>query len=152
MVKLTGEGRKSWSDIDQIADKIHRWANTTFPDREPDSSLLKLVMEEIPELLQHKKKRGLEDIGTEWADCIILLLDLARIWNIDIPSALYAKMLINIGRQWTRDPGTGFYNHLEPARIDFHDAVEGRVRGPGPQAAHDSAVSEGVDSDGGSCD
>lgn len=102
-----------WNDINDVALTITTWANATFPDRKPDSSLFKLVMEEIPELLQHKKKHGIEDIGEEFADCLILLLDLAMIWNINLSQALSDKMYKNVERKWALDPSTGFYNHKD---------------------------------------
>jgi NTP pyrophosphatase (non-canonical NTP hydrolase) len=100
------------NDIGALAYYIHEWANRTFPGRPPRASLVKLVMEEVPEMLDHLKARGPEGIGPEWADCMILLLDLARIWNIDPGQAIRDKMAINQLRMWKKDEETGFYNHV----------------------------------------
>jgi NTP pyrophosphatase (non-canonical NTP hydrolase) len=100
-----------WSNIYQAQRAIHEWANKTFPGREPAAALAKLVMEEIPELLEHKKKYGIEMIGEELADCFILLLDLAELWRVDVPQAIKSKMLKNASRTWIKDSTTGFYNH-----------------------------------------
>lgn len=90
-------------------DLIHNWANKTFPDRVPQASLSKLVMEEIPELLVAKKEG--KPLEGEMADCFILLLDLCAIWGIDPGQAIADKMDINRSRFWERDEATGFYNH-----------------------------------------
>lgn len=102
-----------WSNMYNAQRAIHEWANKTFPGRDPVAALTKLVMEEIPELLQHKKQHGTSSIGEELADCFILLLDLAAIWNVDLPVAIRDKMFKNASRQWTQDPSTGFFNHAE---------------------------------------
>lgn len=90
-------------------DAIHRWANETFPDRVPEASLSKLVMEEIPELLVAKKEG--KPLDGEMADCFILLLDLCAIWGIDPGEAIAEKMNINRSRTWRLHGPTGFYNH-----------------------------------------
>jgi NTP pyrophosphatase (non-canonical NTP hydrolase) len=102
-----------WSNVYSAQRAIHKWANETFPGRDPVASLTKLVMEEIPELLQHKKQHGTDHIGEELADCFILLLDLAAIWNVDLPVAIRNKMYKNASRQWAKDHATGLYNHVE---------------------------------------
>jgi NTP pyrophosphatase (non-canonical NTP hydrolase) len=101
-----------WNDIRQVQRHINEWADHTFGyGRDPQASLSKLVLEEIPELLSHKKVRGLEGIDLEFADTLILLLDLADMWGIDVPKALENKMSINHKRRWKLDESTGFYNH-----------------------------------------
>jgi NTP pyrophosphatase (non-canonical NTP hydrolase) len=107
----------NWDSLSEAATVIHEWANNTFPDRGPKSSVNKLGMEELPELLIHLKEHGPSDIGEEWADCVILLLDLARIWNIDPAKAIEAKMRINNNRMWRKDEETGFYNHLTVKQV-----------------------------------
>src|SRR5437764_866984 len=69
-------GEPNWDSITETALYIHYWAQRTFPGRNPNASLSKLVLEEIPELLAHKKKDGINNIGAELADCFILLMDL----------------------------------------------------------------------------
>lgn len=119
----------NWNKIDEVSNEIHAWANRTFPGRVPDSSLFKLVMEEIPELLAHKKEHGTQDIGLELADCFILLMDLAKIWKVDIAIAIRDKMEINNQRMWALDPSTRFYNHVVPKiTVDQSDADTCRER------------------------
>lgn len=102
----------NWDSMDEAARAINAWANRTFPGRGPKSSVNKLGMEEIPELLLHLKKQGPEGIAGEWADCMILLLDLAVIWGIDPSTAIWEKMIVNNNRMWAKDHETGFYNHV----------------------------------------
>ena len=46
------------------------------------------------------------------ADCFILLMDLAKVWDINLPDAIRDKMMINERRMWSEDPETGHYNHV----------------------------------------
>jgi NTP pyrophosphatase (non-canonical NTP hydrolase) len=118
--------------MEQAALAINTWADHTFPGRSPKASLLKLNMEEIPELLTHLKQRGPEGIGEELADCFILLLDLAVIWNVNLAKSIEHKMTLNNNRMWRKDNETGFYNHVAVAQTaDFTgaDAARGRVKG-----------------------
>lgn len=103
----------NWDSMGDVATFVNNWADRTFPGRAPRSSLNKLNMEEIPELLTHLKEHGTEGIGEEWADCLILLLDLAVIWKIDPAQAIRDKMEINERRMWLRDEETGSYNHVK---------------------------------------
>lgn len=102
-----------WDSLSSVARVVNLWADTVFPDRVAETALTKLAMEEVPELLIHRKKHGIDGIGTELADCLILLLDLAVIWGVDLEKALLKKMHRNVERTWGKDTATGFYNHLE---------------------------------------
>lgn len=121
----------NWYNMVDASEAIYMWANRTFPMRKAEEALTKLVLEEIPELLMHKKEQGVSDIGPELADCFILLLDLARMWGVHLPSALYQKMMINDQRMWRRDPILGHYNHvaIEHPPPDFTTAEAQRARG-----------------------
>lgn len=118
----------NWDSLSDAASAINAWANRTFPGRGPKSSVNKLGMEELPELLIHLKERGTEGIGEEWADCLILLLDLAVIWKINPAEAIKRKMEINNHRMWRKDEETGFYNHvsIDHPTPDFSSAEEVR--------------------------
>lgn len=110
----------NWRHLPTAQRLVANWANATFPNRVPEASLSKLVLEEIPELLIHKREKGIENIQGELADCFILLMDLAEIWGVDIADAVRDKMLINAKREWTHDPNTGFYNHKETKQVVGH--------------------------------
>lgn len=113
-------------DIRLVAAWINAWADATFPGRKPKAALTKLVMEEIPELLTHLKEKGPEGIGGELADCFILLMDLAVIWKVDLPSAIRDKMEINERRMWRKDE-IGHYHHVSlTPEVNFEGATAER--------------------------
>lgn len=112
-----------WADMGSVQEYIHDWANRTFPDRAPEAALTKLVMEEIPELLAHRKQKGIEGIGGELADAFILLFDLAQIWGVNVTDAIREKMAINQKRTWLKDHALGHYNHVGSDDFDLRRAV-----------------------------
>lgn len=121
--------------IDGAAEDIKQWADNTFPGRSPVASLSKLVLEEIPELLMHFKEHGTRGIAGEFADTLILLLDLGKIWKIDIGKALGEKMFINERRMWKKDMSTGTYQHVNLVqRIEASPHPMGPVDSEGGEA------------------
>lgn len=122
-----------WNDMRAVQLEITRWASTNWPDRTYHQALSKLVLEEIPELLQHRKEHGMSGIGPELADCFILLMDLATMWSVDLPDAIRAKMGINYSRMWLRDPATGIVQHVQvkhPPAGQYHPGWEDPRKGP----------------------
>jgi len=93
--------------VQDLQEEIKTWADQVFPNRTPYSALSKLVMEEIPELLNG----GLDDPG-EWADLLILVLDGADLRGIDVVQAAFDKMEINRHRTWKVNPETGIMHHV----------------------------------------
>lgn len=139
----------NWDSLSDSANAINAWADRTFPGRGPRSSLNKLNMEEIPELLTHLKEHGPEGIGEEWADCLILLLDLAVIWKVNPAEAIKNKMQINNHRMWRKDDETGAYNHVTIRQVvDQSGAEHGRVNetdgAPAPDHGQEGPGTEGV--------
>lgn len=102
----------NWNDMGQVQDEITRWAQERFPHRTDHHAIHKLMVEEIPEMAMHKKEHGTGTIGTELADCFILLFDLASLWKVDMAHAIFEKMQINYARQWERDVH-GIMQHVE---------------------------------------
>jgi len=96
------------SSIEKLQEEIATWANKVMPDREPQHTFNKLVFEEIPELV----KSGLND-PMEYADILILVLDLAYLKGIDAASAVREKMKINRARKWVMNSKTGIMSHVE---------------------------------------
>lgn len=126
-----------WDSMEQASQAINDWANRTFPGRGPKSSINKLGMEELPELLVHLKEKGPDGIGGEWADCMILLLDLARIWGLDPAQAIQTKMEINEHRMWLKDQETGFYNHVKvQVNVDLSAADRAREAPQRKESGH----------------
>lgn len=101
-----------WNNLRAAQDEITRWASEQFPHRTDHHAIHKLMVEEIPEMAMHKKEKGTETIGTELADCLILLLDLASLWEVDVVDALREKMAINYARSWAQD-ANGIMQHVE---------------------------------------
>ncbi len=136
---MTDKPPINWDSMSDAALAINAWANRTFPGRGPRSSLNKLNMEEIPELLTHLKEHGTDRIGEEWADCLILLLDLAVIWKVNPAEAIKRKMEINNHRMWRKDDETGAYNHvtIDHPTPDFSGAEHGRKHEAGGAPATD---------------
>lgn len=117
-----------WDSLTALSVYINKWAATTFPTRKPKAALSKLVMEEIPELLKHLKEHGSEGIGEELADCFILLLDLGKIWNVNLAEAIRSKMIRNLDRQWTEDE-LGHFSHIRPPKIAIdYSGVDQRLK------------------------
>lgn len=91
--------------IKDLQDLVVHWANEVFPDRKPHETLAKLVLEEIPELA----KTPTED---EFADVMILVLDLGYLYGIDLEKAVINKMRVNRARSWKKDPKVGYWHHV----------------------------------------
>ena len=90
--------------------EVKEWADSVFPGRTAHHALCKLMLEEIPEFALNT--RG-ED---EYADLVILVLDIATLNGIDIAGAVTRKMEINRQRNWRIDLQTGMMKHWESAR------------------------------------
>lgn len=86
---------------------IAEWADAVYPDRTPEHALAKMMLHEIPELLQG----GVSD-PLEFADVAILLFDIAHLKGIDIGKAIADKMEINKKRIWGIDRHTGLMSHV----------------------------------------
>jgi NTP pyrophosphatase (non-canonical NTP hydrolase) len=89
-----------------MQDKIGLWADAQFPDRTVFTTLTKLF-EEIGEFV----KSGLKE-PDEFADIVILVLDIAHQRGIDVEAATEAKMQVNMNRKWERSH-LGQYQHKD---------------------------------------
>lgn len=125
----------NWDSIAQAQGHITRWANANFPHRTAHHALSKLVLEEIPEMLQTvremeaaKKRNEAVDllaVEKEFADTLILLFDLASLWRIDIQRGLRDKMLINEHRMWAIDE-SGIAHHVTVTHPEIVEQGRGR--------------------------
>jgi NTP pyrophosphatase (non-canonical NTP hydrolase) len=93
--------------LDQLQAIVHEWANEQFPDREPSIAWMKLF-EELGEVIKDPKD------PLEWADVLILVLDLAAIYGVTLDNAVLDKMEINRRRTWGTSP-TGVMVHTGEA-------------------------------------
>ena len=100
--------------LEELQAEIATWADTVFPDRTAHGALTKLMLHEIPELITSK----LLD-PTEYADIVILVLDIAHLNGIDISSAVREKMAINRARTWEIDQKTGLMSHVPESKWGY---------------------------------
>jgi len=91
--------------ISQLQERIKIWADGVFPHRTAWNAATKLMMEEIPEWAQAM------DDPMEYADLVILILDVASLKGIDVEKAVMEKMDINEGRNWVIDKEKGTMHH-----------------------------------------
>ena len=93
------------SEIRDLTVEIVEWADSVFPERRPESALLKLF-EEVGELVKDPSD------GSEYADICIMMFDLANMYKIDLAAEVRAKIAINKRRNWAKSK-TGTLQHKE---------------------------------------
>lgn len=89
--------------LEMLQHEIVEWADAISPGRRPENTVVKLVSESselLDAIVNGKRADAVED---ELGDCIILLLDLADMYGVDIIKAGYKKMDVNRKREWTVD-------------------------------------------------
>ena len=91
-------------EIEELTQEVVQWANSAFPDRKPQSALLKLF-EETGELVKDPSD------ASEYADIFIMLLDLADMHGVDVVKAIRDKLALNRQRTWTKT-ATGTLQHV----------------------------------------
>lgn len=93
--------------VQDLQFQVFDFAQSTFgPDRE--DAAWKKLFEELGETLKNP------DDPSEWADVFIILLDLAKLYKIDVGQATVAKMAVNRTRTWTTTK-TGVMQHVPDA-------------------------------------
>ena len=65
-----------------------------------------MMLKELPEFLQ-------EPSDEEWADVMIMWLDVAHLLGIDPVKAIISKMIINCDRKFELDESLGTYEHIK---------------------------------------
>lgn len=103
-------------EIRQLTQDIVQWADSVFPDRKPESALLKLF-EETGELVRDPTAAG------EYADICIMVFDLAHMHGIDLAQAIREKIEVNKNRVW-RKTLTGTLQHDEKGPDSFRQLYE----------------------------
>jgi NTP pyrophosphatase (non-canonical NTP hydrolase) len=104
------------SEIRELQDLISSWADNVFPGRTLESVALKLY-EEIGELLRNPRDAG------EHADIYIMMLDLSRMYGVDVAKAVREKMAKNRMRTWERTE-IGTLHHIEDGEMDVWEAYQ----------------------------
>lgn len=97
--------RQNIDPFQELQLDIADWADGVLPNRSPQTALLKMF-EEVGELVRSPSSPG------EYADILIMLIDLARMHGIDLLEATRTKMKINRGREWAVT-SMGTLQHLE---------------------------------------
>ena len=90
---------------------INDWQDEVFPNRTLQGQLEKLE-QEIAELYFAIEEKDEPSIQKEIADCMIVLMGIAGIEDIDLQSVVEAKMKINKLRMWEENhPGVHQHKH-----------------------------------------
>lgn len=114
------EKEKAEDPITESQRMIAEWADAVYPNRTPEHALTKMMLHEIPELLQG----GVND-PLEFADVAILLFDIAHLKGIDIGKAIADKMEINKKRIWGIDRHTGLMSHVKLPVEEMNSGIQG---------------------------
>lgn len=122
-VQPTQNEEETKDPITESQRMIAEWADAVYPNRTPEHALTKMMLHEIPELLQG----GVND-PLEFADVAILLFDIAHLKGIDIGRAIADKMKINKKRIWGIDRHTGLMSHVKLPVEEMNSGVQGLVK------------------------
>lgn len=96
----------------QLQQEIVSWANQVFPSSNRHTVTMKLITEELPELILALAQENNHKIKDEMADVMILFMDLSCRLGIDVLAEVAKKMEINKKREWTIS-SYGVSNHVE---------------------------------------
>ena len=80
------------------------WAGQIAPARQPKDAAIKAVSE-MSELLDAVMNKSPENIKEELGDMMILMVDLAYMYRIDLIKAGLDKMKVNRARAWEQKDG-----------------------------------------------
>lgn len=122
-VQPTQNEEETKDPITESQRMIAEWADAVYPNRTPEHALTKMMLHEIPELLQG----GVND-PLEFADVAILLFDIAHLKGIDIGKAISDKMEINKKRIWGIDRHTGVMSHVKLPVEEMNNGIQGLVK------------------------
>ena len=78
---------------------VVKWADQIAPQRQPKDTVVKMVSE-VAELLDAVLNKDPSAVRGEIGDVIILLVDIANMYDIDPVTAGLDKMVINKQREW----------------------------------------------------
>jgi len=107
--------------IQKLQDSIAKWSDETFGTDDRTIGILNHLKEEVEEVIEAKDNYEQDPTGitqarlaSEFADCLILLLDSARKSGFDTGLILQAsehKMQINKTREWKPANKQGYHKH-----------------------------------------
>lgn len=107
--------------IQRLQNNIAEWSDQTFGSDDRTIGILNHLKEEVEEVLEAKNNfeenpDGLNQqrMASEFADCLILLLDAARKSDLNTDLLMQAaeyKMTINRNREWKPANSQGYHKH-----------------------------------------
>lgn len=97
--------RSGVATLDGLARDIRAWGETTFPSSNP-SSTAEHLRREADELLVNPMN------GEEMADVFHLLVQLARVTDVDLTAEVARKFAINLRREWQQPDAAGVVEHV----------------------------------------
>jgi len=111
-------------NLQHLQSIVVEWADLKFPKRVPSMALLKMFSE-IGEVIDNPSD------ATEWADVLILFLDVAKLSGVsgnDLTTAFIEKMEINKKREWNVENGLGVISHVsndsKQMTFDFSSTID----------------------------
>lgn len=93
-------------NIAELQAEVTAWANDVLPDRTVPGMLLKM-MEELGEVTRNPSD------PLQLADILILLLDVADFYDVDLTTAVENRMHINRIKRWSTNRHTGVKERVE---------------------------------------
>jgi len=107
--------------IERLQNNIAEWSDGAFGTEDRTLGILNHLKEEVEEVIDAKNNyeddpTGLsqQKMASEFADCLILLLDAARKSNLNTDLLMQAaeyKMKINRSREWKPANEEGYHKH-----------------------------------------
>lgn len=97
--------RESVRNLEALAGEIHAWGGETFPTSNP-SSTAEHLRREVYELISNPFN------GEEQADVFHLLVQLARVTDVDLTAEVARKFAINRQRTWQAPDVNGVVEHV----------------------------------------
>lgn len=107
--------------IEKLQNNIAEWSNQTFGSNDRTVGILNHLKEEVDEAIDAKHQfeenpDGLtqQKMASEFADCLILLLDAAHKSDLNTDLLIQAaehKMYINRNREWQSANEKGYHKH-----------------------------------------
>ena len=92
---------------EELGSIVMEWADETFGVDRDENSTWKKLFEELGEVIRNP------DDPAEWADVMILMLDLAARHSVKLTPAILAKMEVLRGRVW--ETRNGVFSHVNKA-------------------------------------
>lgn len=90
--------------LSDVTSRVLEWIDKIAPGRKPIDTTIKLVAE-TAELLDAVANKDQDAVAEELADCLICMVDIANMYDINLISVALRKMEVNRQRQWKMEDG-----------------------------------------------